>query len=52
MTKSKLSKSTRQYVRREKARIRKESLPQEEKKKAIDNLYSKFSKKEKLAKSK
>jgi len=42
MTKSKLSKSIRKYIRREKARIRREVLDLKEEKKLIDELYKKF----------
>jgi hypothetical protein len=40
LTMKKLSKSTRKYIRTEKARIRKEVLDQKEQKKLIDELYS------------
>ena len=42
MAKTKLSKSTRKYIRKEKARIRREVSVAGEKKKLIEQLYQKF----------
>jgi len=44
--KKRLSKSIRKYIRREKARVRREVLDLEKQKKLIDELYKSFSKKE------
>ena len=51
MTKSRLSKGIRKYVREEKNKIRKAGLSIEEKNKSIENLYGKFTIK-KIEKSK
>jgi len=42
MTKKKLPKSVRKYIRQEKARIRREVLNLEEQKRLIQELYEKF----------
>lgn len=44
MKKRKLPKSLRKYIRREKARIRREVLNLEEQEKLIKQLYEKFTK--------
>jgi hypothetical protein len=46
MTKSRLSKGIKKYIRNEKNKIRKAGFSIEEKKKSIENLYGKFTKKE------
>ncbi len=45
MTKSGLSRSIRKFIRKEKARIRREILSIEEQNKLISELYQKFIKK-------
>lgn len=52
MTKSKLPRSIRKYIRKEKARIRREVFDLKEQEKLIGELYKKFSKKEKTKKTK
>jgi hypothetical protein len=48
MIKKKLPKSLRKFIRREKARIRREVFDQKEQKKLIDGLYQKVSKNNKI----
>jgi len=48
--KKKLPKSVRKYIRKEKARIRREVLDIKEQEKLIDQLYEKFLKKNKKIK--
>jgi len=48
--KNKLSKSTRKFIRQEKARIRREGLGLEEKNKRVQELYERFMKKAVVAK--
>ncbi len=52
MTKSKLSKSTRCHIRRQKAEIRKKTRDPEEQKAAIAKLYEKVGAKPKAEKKK
>lgn len=52
MEKKKLPRSIRKYIRKEKARIRREVLDLREQEKLIAKLYQKFLKKEKREKSK
>lgn len=42
MKKTKLAKSIKKYIRKEKARIRQEVFDIEEQKKLIENLYQRF----------
>jgi hypothetical protein len=42
MVKSNLSKSVRQHIRKEKARIRREVSDLEERKKVVSDLYQKY----------
>lgn len=46
MGKKKLPRSIRKFIRREKARLRRQHLASEEEQKLIDELYKKFLKKE------
>ena len=52
MTKKRLPKSIRKHIRKEKARIRREVLNLEERRKLIDELYRKFSKSKKESETK
>jgi len=45
--KNKLPQSTRKFIRKEKARIRRDFLDSKKQKELIDELYSRFLKKEK-----
>lgn len=47
MTKNKMPKSSRKFIRKEKARIRREVLDIEEQKELIAKIYKRFSKEKK-----
>lgn len=47
MSKKKLSKSIKQFIRKEKARIRRENSDLKEREKAVKELYEKYLPKEK-----